>query len=76
MKAIDFATIVMPTAEQVRAAREAAGLTQQQAAELVHRDKRTRWSEWETGTRQMQPDTFELFLLKSGLKKLKECKQP
>lgn len=66
----DFARIVQPTPEQVLAARLAAGLTQQQAAAVVHRTERKRWSEWETNVRRMQPDTFELFLLKTGLKPL------
>lgn len=56
-----------PTKETVKAAREAAGLTQEQAAALVHRSERKRWNEWESGKRQIQLDTFELFLRKAGL---------
>jgi hypothetical protein len=52
-----------PTPEQVREARMRAGLTQSQAATLVHRKELKRWSEWELGVRRMQPDTWELFLL-------------
>lgn len=55
-----------PTREEVKAARLAAGLTQEQAAALVHRVGRKRWSEWETGDRQMQWDAFELFIIKTG----------
>lgn len=55
-----------PTPEQVKLARQCAGLTQEQAAAVVHRIGRSRWSEWETGKRQMQDDAWELFLLKTG----------
>lgn len=55
-----------PTPEQVKLARQCADLTQEQAAAIVHRTGRSRWSEWETGHRQMQADTWELFLLKTG----------
>lgn len=55
-----------PTPEQIREAREAAGMTQVEAAAVVHRGLAVRWSEWENGTRRMQPDTFELFLIKTG----------
>jgi len=47
----------------VRAARDAAGLTQTQAAELVHSTLR-RWPEWEAGKHRMHPGLFELFVLK------------
>lgn len=56
-----------PTPDLVRAARDAAGLTQDQAAQLVHRTGKKRWSEWETGERQMQLATFELFCIKAKL---------
>lgn len=58
-----------PTPEEVYAARQAAGLTQEQAAELVYRTDRKRWYEWESGARQMQLDTYHLFLLRAGLTK-------
>ena len=70
MKTNHFAKVVHPTPEQVLEAREAAGLTQKQAAELVHRVAAKRWSEWERGTTHMQADAWELFLLKTGLKRL------
>ena len=54
-----------PTAEEVRQARQAAGLTQTQAAELLHTSCRV-WQQWEAGDRKMHPAFFELFLLKSG----------
>jgi DNA-binding transcriptional regulator YiaG len=54
----------IPKPEQVRKAREAAGLTQQQAAQLIHGTVRA-WQEWEAGNRRMHPGLFELFLLKT-----------
>ena len=58
-----------PTPAEVRAAREAAGLTQEQAAALVHASKRN-WQQWEaeegTNTRRMHPGLWELFRLKSA----------
>ena len=57
-----------PTPAQVREAREAAGLTQQQAADLIYSKLRT-WQNWEnedaTDGRRMHPAFFELFLIKS-----------
>lgn len=56
-----------PTPAQIRAARDAAGLTQQQAAELVYATLRT-WQNWEAEdgdeARRMHPGLFELFELK------------
>lgn len=49
----------------IRAAREAAGLTQDQAAALVHVDRVT-WARWENGTRAMHPAMWELFCLKTA----------
>lgn len=56
-----------PSPDAIRAAREAAGLTQEQAAALVHASKRN-WQQWEaeegTNTRRMHPGLWELFRLK------------
>ena len=54
-----------PTPAAIRAAREAAGLTQPQAAALVHTDTRS-WRRWELGERAMHPAFWELFRLKTG----------
>lgn len=58
-----------PTPVEVRAAREAAGLTQAQAAALVHATARN-WQQWEqvegTNARKMHPGLWELFRLKAG----------
>jgi transcriptional regulator with XRE-family HTH domain len=50
-----------PTPEQVRAARKAAGLTQEQAAERAGLGSRTRWAEYEAGTRSMPKYRFDYF---------------
>ena len=59
-----------PTPAEVRAAREAAGLTQTQAAELVRGTLRA-WQGWEApagqaDARRMHPGLWELFLLKTA----------
>ncbi|MBP9032747.1 MAG: helix-turn-helix domain-containing protein [Pseudomonadales bacterium] len=59
-----------PSPAEIRAAREAAGLTQAQAAELVHASARN-WQQWEqqegANVRRMHPGLWELFRLKAGL---------
>lgn len=52
-----------PSPDEVRAAREAAGLTQTEAGDLVHTTCRT-WQQWEAGDRRMHPAFWELFRLK------------
>ena len=57
-----------PSPAEVRAARLAAGLTQAQAAALVHASPRN-WQQWEDMTgganaRRMHPGLWELFRLK------------
>lgn len=56
---------VPPTPAQVRAAREAAGLTQGAAGAVVHVDLRS-WQRWESGERTMHVAFWELFLMKTG----------
>lgn len=51
-----------PTPRDVRAARELAGLSQKQAAELMQTTIGT-WIQWETSKRQMHQRTYELFVL-------------
>jgi DNA-binding transcriptional regulator YiaG len=53
-----------PTTAAVLAARETAGLTQRDAAALLHRTERN-WQQWEIGERRMDPALFELFQLKT-----------
>lgn len=52
-----------PDPAEIRAAREAAGLTQTEAAALVHGSLRT-WQQWEAGDRRMHPGFWELFTIK------------
>ncbi|TAL65737.1 MAG: hypothetical protein EPN79_11185 [Burkholderiaceae bacterium] len=52
-----------PLPSEVRAAREAAGLTQTEAAALVHTSCRT-WQQWEAGDRRMHQAFWELFRIK------------
>ena len=53
-----------PKPQEIRAARENAGLTQQDAAALIGYTRRA-WQEWEAGTRGMRRVLFELFERKS-----------
>lgn len=55
-----------PVAADIRAAREAAGLTQTQAGALVHAPLRA-WQRWEAGRAPMHPGLWELFRRKVGL---------
>ena len=55
-----------PTKEEVAAARRAANLNQDEAAELVYLSSSTRWSEYERGERNMDQSRFELFRIKTG----------
>lgn len=59
-----------PTPGEIRAAREAAGLTQTQAAALIHGTLRG-WQRFEEpadapGNRRMHPGLWELFRLKTA----------
>lgn len=51
---------------EIVAARKVAGLTQAQAAALVHTTCRT-WQQWEAGDRRMHPAFWELFRIKTAL---------
>ncbi len=50
-----------PTPEQIKAAREKAGLTQKDAADLIGYTRRA-WQQWEAGDRGMRRALFELFV--------------
>ena len=61
-----------PHPDEIVGMRINAGLTQQQAAALVHSTART-WQNWEsdlnsTENRRMHPGLWELFLIKTGQK--------
>ncbi len=53
-----------PTPEAIKAAREAAGLSQTEAGALIYSGLRS-WQHWEAGERRMHPAMWELFLLKT-----------
>lgn len=55
-----------PCPAQILAARESAGLTQEQAAELVHAGGRRTWQDWERGVARMHPGLWELFRIKTA----------
>jgi DNA-binding transcriptional regulator YiaG len=55
-----------PAPADIRAVREAAGLSQTAAGALVHTTCRT-WQQWESGDRRMHPAFWELFRIKSAL---------
>lgn len=52
--------MISPTPADLRAARRAAGLTQAQAAKLIHSKLRT-WEDWEAGVAPMHPGLWRLF---------------
>jgi len=52
-----------PLPAEIRSARDAAGLTQTQAAALIHGTMRA-WQEYEAGNRKLHPGLWELFLRK------------
>lgn len=58
--------MAVPSADEVRAARVAAELTQAQAAELVGMAHAMRWSEVERGLVGLHAGLWELFQIKTG----------
>ena len=54
-----------PTPQDVLAARKAAGLTQEQAAQMLWSHNRA-WRMYESGNRALSAPLWELFLLKTG----------
>lgn len=60
-----------PSADEVRTARATAGLTQAEAAKLVHYTRSTSWAAVEQGRQQMDPARWHLFLLLTGLQPLR-----
>lgn len=54
-------------AKLIRKTRTESGLTQLQAAKLIHAGHRS-WQYWESGNRKMSTALFELFVLKLKLK--------
>ena len=54
-----------PTPADVKSARVAAGLTQKQAAAVIHKTLLA-WQRYESGDRAMDAAYWELFLIKTG----------
>jgi transcriptional regulator with XRE-family HTH domain len=52
-----------PTPEQIRAGREAAGLSQAQAARVALLGDKARWSEYERGIGSIDAARWALFLM-------------
>ncbi len=55
-----------PTPAEISAAREFIGLTQQEAAALLHISLRA-WQRYEYGERRMQPALWELFRMEAEM---------
>ena len=55
-----------PTAKEIRKARDKAGLTQRQAADLLYKESYT-WGKWEQGINKMHWGDWELFHIKAKL---------
>ena len=53
-----------PTPAEIRTARKDAGLTQTEAAHLIHSTLRT-WQDWESGKARMHAGLWELFRMVS-----------
>lgn len=59
--------MIKPSPYEIRAYRLAAGLTQTEAARLIHTACRT-WQQWESGDRKMHPAFWELFQYKQPMR--------
>jgi putative transcriptional regulator len=57
-----------PSPEVIIQARQAAGLTQTEAAALIYKRLRA-WQNWESGATDMDPALWELFKMKLIVKK-------
>jgi DNA-binding XRE family transcriptional regulator len=64
-----------PTPEQIKAARERAALTQEQAAALLGAGRVT-WTRYETGTRSLSPHEWAYWLHVAGLKRIPFKRRP
>jgi putative transcriptional regulator len=59
-----------PTPEEIKTARQGEGLSQTAAASLIYSTLRT-WQDWEAGIAKMHAGLWELFLIKTGRKKIR-----
>lgn len=60
-----------PTPAEVRSARDQAGLTQAQAAELAGYGAQSRWAELEAGRRTIDPWRWRYFLHRAGISEMR-----
>ena len=60
-----------PTPDEIKQARQSAGLTQAAAAKMVFSNVRT-WERWESADRRMHPAIFDYFLIKTRQKTLED----
>lgn len=58
-----------PTPDEIRAAREAAQITQADAAALIYYSG-ARWQEWEYGKHRMHPALWDLFRHRAGIERI------
>lgn len=58
-----------PKPEQVKAVREAEGITQEQAGQLLHSGWHT-FQKWESGERRMHPTDWELLRVKLNARRM------
>lgn len=65
MDTAPMAQRMIPTPDQIRTWRKAAGLTQSQAAALGGWARIT-WAQWESGKRRMHPASWELVKSKAS----------
>ena len=54
-----------PSPQEIRQARESAGLSQTGAAAIISSTLRT-WQDWEAGKARMHPGLWELFRIKTS----------
>lgn len=64
----------LPSAAEVRAARESVGVTQAEAARRALVSTRA-WIKWETGERPISGAAWALFRLRSGLATLRQIER-
>jgi len=60
-KELEVENLVSPSPEEVKSARKARGLSQQQAANIIFVSPST-WGRWERGNNLMPPKLFRLFI--------------
>lgn len=66
-------TLKQPTPAEIKEVRTLTRLTQQKAAELVHRADGARWREWEGGKYEIDMAVWELFLVKACLRSVEKA---